>query len=233
MSKHSKPFKRAIIGFILFAGISWAVTSLYYRYTPGNWFINYYYTKVDDSTIGSDLQGTFCRKVRAENLRINATRTFLINKEGKYQAIGEYQFSAGVEKLKDTNCQPIRVLADNVPDVAGEYKIHTEADFVVNGVRKTISYDTNVFKIEETKESLQEEIDRLRQQVKDNEERIKQLEEQLGQTTVSGPTTVVPQPNQDAVTTKPYEPTPPQATEPEPKDEGLIPDSVPILGDLL
>lgn len=231
-----KQIKGAIIGFVLFAGVSWAVSSLYYRFMPGNWFINYYQAQIIDSTVGSDLQGTFCRVVRAENLRINATRTFLINKDGKMVAMGEYEFSAGVEKLKDTNCQPIRVIADNVPDVAGEYKIHTEADFVVNGVRKTISYDTNTFKITETKESLQQEIDRLREQVKDNQERIKQLEEQLGQTSAVKPTTVAPSPNQDAVTTKPLAPAPPQATPSEPNkpvDQGFIPDNIPILGPLL
>lgn len=242
MNRYKRSLVGAVVGFVLFSGLAFLGSRLYYRFMPGEWFIDYYYTKVDDSTVGSDVTGTLCRKVRAPKPTINATRTFYMEQQadGKFVPVGEYSFKADVEKLSDTNCQPIRILASNHPKKAGTYKFHTEATFMMSGYQKTISYDTNIYKITETKLSINEQIKKLQEQVKDNEREIKRLEKLLGETTATGPTSAEPQPNQDAQNTTPPTPLnpnepqhPSQPVEEPPKSQGLIPDSIPIIGGIL
>lgn len=194
----------AAIGFILFAGLAFVSASAYYRFVPGKWFIDYYYVKADDTAVGLDVQVTVCRKVRANNLRINATRTFLSRQvDGKFQPVGEYQFEAGVEQLTDTNCQPIRIAAKDHPQQAGTYKFVTEADFEVNHNRKVIRYESNEYKLTATPQSLVDEIKRLEAQIEELRKRIPDG--------FSGLTPADGNPNLDARTVVPLTPAQPSA----------------------
>lgn len=237
-----KQLHGAILGFFVFAAVAIMGAKLYYRFMPGDWFIDYYYAKIDDSSVNSDVTGTLCRKIRASKPTINATRTFYLEQQsdGKFVPVGEYSFKADVEKLQDTNCQPIRILAKNHPKKAGTYKFHTEAKFMVEGYEKTISYDTNAYKITETQASLAQQIENLQKQIEQNKEEIDRLKKLIEQNPAPGPTTSTPKPNQDAQNTSPMqnlnpnEPQHPDTPDPKPPvDQGLIPDRVPIIGKLL
>ena len=95
-----------------FFAIFWVSQQLYYKYSPADQFLDYYYAKVDDSVVGTPPIITLCRRVSTEGIKIDAVRTFIqyVGENKTEQVVGEYQFNAGVEKA-DTNCQNLRLHA--------------------------------------------------------------------------------------------------------------------------
>lgn len=164
---YRKPIVGAISGFVIFSSIALLGTSLYYRFMPAEYFVNYYYTKVDDSEVGKDVQFTSCRTVRGTNIRFSATRTFLLKGDNNRQFFpaGEYIFDAGIEKLPDTNCQPLRISPKRQPQEPGTYKLVTEGTFSVNGYIKHIRYESNEYKITATASSIELQIQELQARI--------------------------------------------------------------------
>lgn len=148
-----------------FYAIFWVGQQLYFKYAPADQFLDFYYSKVDDTPVGTDPLMTLCRRVASEGIKISATRTFieyLDEKDQKGTVCAEYQFDAGIEK-RETNCQPLRL--KNQPQVAGTYRVHTEYEFYINGNRKSGSYDSNQYKMTAITLSTDEQINALQRQI--------------------------------------------------------------------
>lgn len=228
MNHFKKAIIGAIIGFVIASALALLGAKLYYRFMPGDWFLNYYYIKVDDSVIGSDVQMTLCRKIRYEKAHINATRTFILkNEQGVFAPVANYDFDAEIERLPNTNCAPLRIGAEDHPQQSGTYKFITEADFQVNGNRKTIRYESNEYKISETTQSIQDRIDELQRQIDD-------LKAQLAAMPQTRSTTTVIAPGATARTTTPLQPTNQDAVQQNSQPANPPPESIlPIINDPL
>lgn len=167
----------ALVGFLLFAVLSQAVTWGYYRFVPATWFLNYYYARADNAVIGQPVALTLCRHKHYQDIDLAATRTFIYSVSGQgTQAapIREYTFNAHIENLTKP-CTTVQLKTSQQPQKAGTYVIHTEAEFFVHGDRKTISYDTPPYVVGETTQSVQQQIKQLQTEIQVLEKQLSQL----------------------------------------------------------
>lgn len=169
-----------------FFAIFWVGQQLYYKYAPASNFLDFYYVKVDDTPVGTEPLLTLCRRVNTEGIKIAAVRSFIQYKDendnvGQVQA--EYQFDAGIEK-RDTNCQNLRLKKQ--PQIAGDYVVHTEYEFYINGNRKSDSYDSNRYKMTPVTLSLDEQVKALQLQIDDLNRQIDALKARAGSSDTGG-----------------------------------------------
>ena len=117
---------------------------MYYRYMPANYFLHYYKAQAHDTQVGKDLHVTLCRTKHYSNFKLEAVRTFFMQKaEPSNDFVPAYNYRFAPEIEDGDECQDIVLTPKRQPQKAGTYYIHTEAEFYVNGYRKSISYDTN------------------------------------------------------------------------------------------
>lgn len=187
----------AVIGFLLFASAAQFVEHLYYRVMPGDYFLDYYYVKVSDATVGDAVPLTLCRHTHFEEFRLDATRTFIYILDGKRsQTVAEYTLHPTIEHT-NSPCQSLQIPVNRQPQRAGTYQLHVTGSFTVNGYRKTISYTSNEYSLSDTQQSLQTRLQQLTDQ-------ITQIQAQLQQ--LAQPTsthTVIVEPTQTTTTTSP------------------------------
>lgn len=138
----------------------------YYRFMPANYFLNYYKAEAHNVEVGENGHMTLCRSKHYSNFKLEATRTFLKQdpqKNNDFVPAYEYRFEPIIEN--GAECQDIVIPPTRQPQEPGTYYIHTEADFYVNGYRKTISYDSTRYKVIENDRSIQQRIDDLQRQI--------------------------------------------------------------------
>lgn len=166
---------RASIGFVVFAALAAATTWAYYRFMPASWFLNYYSAHADNAVIGEPVSLTLCRTTHYKNFRIEATRTFVFQQRGDgFEPVAEYNFGAQIEQ-QETPCQTIQIPVTRQPQMAGTYRIKTEATFQVAGNRKTVAYETNTYTISDTADSIEAQIKQLKAKIDELEARYQAL----------------------------------------------------------
>lgn len=169
-----------------FFAIFWVGQQLYFKYAPASNFLDFYYVKVDDTPVGTEPLLTLCRRVNTEGIKISAVRSFIQFKDADDnagQVRAEYQFDAGIEK-RDTNCQNLRLKKQ--PQVAGDYVVHTEYEFYINGNRKSDSYDSNRYKMTPISLSLDEQVKALQLQIDELNRQIDALKARAGSSSTGG-----------------------------------------------
>lgn len=148
-----------------FFAIFWVGQQLYYKYAPADQFLDFYYAKVDDTTIGTEPLMALCRRINYSGIRIEAYRTFIEfqgENADKAVTVGEYNFEANVER-GDGNCTNVRLKKQ--PQKVGTYKAYTEYVFYVNGNRKSGNYETNQYKMTALTLTADEQINALQTQI--------------------------------------------------------------------
>lgn len=181
-----------------FLAIFWVGQQLYYRYAPADQFLDFYYAKVDDTTIGTEPLMTLCRRINYSGIRIEAYRTFIEyqgENSDKPVTVGEYNFEANVER-GDGNCTNVRLRKQ--PQKVGTYKAYTEYVFYVNGNRKSGSYETNQYKMTPIALTPDEQINALQEQIQLLQAQIDDLKSRNNLNSSTEPTTTPQQPSQGA-----------------------------------
>lgn len=207
---------------LLFLGIR-----AYYRYMPASWFIHVQgIPHIDNGQVGSDLTLTFCRTTRYPNIKAVGIRSFYYIVGNNEQPAQSYTFSPTIQRQKA--CQYLTLTPDKHPEKAGTYIAHTDLTFYVDGHKKVLEYDTNTFVISDTKQSLEQQIQKLENEIKG----LKGQESAIIPTSVSLPsststpdqvtapsTTSTTEPSEPASTPQPTPP--PTAARPKPDPNAI------------
>lgn len=211
----------AIFSLSLYVLINLATWS-YYRFMPGSWFLDVQGTPhIADGNVSDTLTLTFCRSTRYPNISALGARSYYLVADNHKTAAGSYRFAPRFEQ--QDGCQYISVPPDKHPQKAGTYLAHTELTFKVRGHEKTVKYDTNTFRLTDTRQSLEDRIKELQRQIDDllsQQQALPAFVEPVSGGSVSQPTTnpsTATNAQQTAPTssTAPVDPTTPAAPEPD------------------
>lgn len=146
----------------------------YYRFMPASWWIHIQgVPHIDDGQVDGTLTLTFCRETRYPDIMAIGARSFYMILNDHASPAGSYSFSPRIAHTP--RCQYISIPASKHPSKPGTYLAHTDLTFLIEGHRKVLSYDTNAFRLSDTRQSLQQQIDTLQEQLKTLQQEQEQL----------------------------------------------------------
>lgn len=217
-----------------------AAQQAFYRFMPSSYFLNYYSAEANSAEEHKAIPFKVCRTKRGGDHIIEGQRVFYKVPEGQSKSNGVQVKTIpirGVAAAKE--CADLFISSSQFDHDEGYYYFRTVLEFEVNGYKKRAEFETNVYAVTpkrlNTVEDIQNKIDELQRQIDELKQQLNQAQAQVN-TMPNQPqvaTQITRQPQSAAQPTQQNQPVQANQPEPEPEDEGLIPDSIPIIGGLL
>lgn len=153
-------------------------TILFIKFVPGEFFLRYEPALVTDAVEGQSVPVTLCRyRTFIGEIETQNIRTFYKRVDDTYRTVGSYRYNLSVES--GNTCVAIDIPPQQFSHQSGYYKFRTDVTFFINDERKTIGYDSNVYRIERRPTNAELELD-LRQQIDDLQRQLDAIKRRTG-----------------------------------------------------